>query len=82
MSGKRFEISKLYEGPPVTAPWGGIITKGLHKTVERYDDELTARVRVAVLNEGLAKKKYFLNECVDPENDDWVEVKDDDERER
>ena len=76
MSGKRFEISKLYEGPPISTPWG--TAKGLYETVERYDDELTARVRVAVLNEGLAKKKYFLNECVDPENDEWVKVDDDD----
>ena len=75
MSGKRFQIRKLYEGPPVTTPWG--IAKWLWQTVERYDDELTARVRVAVLNEGLAKKKYFLDECVDPEGEEWVEVDDD-----
>jgi hypothetical protein len=80
MSGKRFEISKLYEGPPITTPWGST-AEGLHETVERYDDELTARVRVAVLNEGLAKKKYFLHECVDPENDEWVEVDDEDDGE-
>jgi hypothetical protein len=34
-------------------------------------------VRVAVLNEGLAKKKYFLHERVgDPEDEEWVEVDD------
>jgi hypothetical protein len=76
MTRKRFEISKLYEGPPVPMPWGGTAAKGLHETVERYDDELTARVRVAVLNEGLAKKKFFLHECIDPETDEWVKVDD------
>jgi hypothetical protein len=75
---KRFEISKLYEGPPVTTPWGTCTAEesGLHEVVERYDDELTARVRFAILNEGLAKKKYFLNECVDAEDDLWVEIDD------
>jgi hypothetical protein len=78
MSGKRFEISKLYQGPPLTTPWGGI-AEGIYETVEQYNDELTARVRVAVLNEGLAQKKYFLNGCTDAENDVWTEVDDDDE---
>jgi hypothetical protein len=41
--------------------------------------EFTARVRVAILNEGLAEKKYILSECVDPENDEWVVEIDDDE---
>jgi hypothetical protein len=75
---KRFEIWKFYEGPPLTTPWGTTVTEGdrcLHDTVEQYDDELTARVRVAILNEGLAKKKYFLAEQV--EEGSWVEVDDD-----
>jgi hypothetical protein len=51
--------------------------EGLYDTVEEYDDELTARVRVAVLNEGRGKKgKYLLHECVDAENEEWVEVDD------
>ena len=69
---KRFSISKPYEGPPVEAPWGGK-AEGLYETVEEYDDEYTARVRVAVLNEGLGEKKYRLDERVDDE-DTYVEV--------
>jgi hypothetical protein len=75
---KRFDISKLYEGPPVLMPSGTVAT-GLHETVEQYDDEFTARVRVAILNHGLAEKKYTLHECIDPENDNWIEVDTDDE---
>ena len=78
---KRFDISKPYDGPPFIAPWGDgkeeVTGEGLYETVERYDDELTARVRVAVLNQGRGKKgKYLLHECVDPENDEWIEVDD------
>jgi hypothetical protein len=38
-----------------------------------------ARVRVAVLNHGLAEKVFRLDECVDPEEGEWVEVETDDD---
>jgi hypothetical protein len=79
MSGKRFTISKPYEGPPIPTPWGEF--GGGYEIVEEYDDELTARVRVAILNEGLPKKKYVLEKCVDAENGEWVEVDDADDGE-
>jgi hypothetical protein len=78
---KRFVIHKDYEGPPVEfRARGGVVTvtegQGLVSTVEQYDDEFTARVRVAVLNHGLKKKKYTLWEQV--EEGDFVEVEDTD----
>jgi hypothetical protein len=73
---KRFEISKPYEGPPIETPWG-MASTGLHTTVEQYDDEFTARVRVAILNHGLVKKMYTLHEQVDEGL--WEEVDTDDE---
>jgi hypothetical protein len=72
---KRFAISKPYEGPPVMTPWGTECAGGL-ETVEEYDSELTARVRVAVLNHGLAKKVFTLDEQV--EEGLWEEVDTDD----
>jgi hypothetical protein len=72
---KRFEISKPYEGPPLEAPWGGT-AEDMYESVEEYDDEFTARVRVAILNEGLAQKKYRLHQCIDPENEIWEEIED------
>jgi hypothetical protein len=68
MTKKRFEISKLYEGPPITTPWGAT-EEGMHETA------LTARTRIAILEAGLPKIKYLRGECVDAENDEWDEVK-------
>jgi hypothetical protein len=61
---KRFLISKIR----------GVNFAGGRVVVEEYNDEFTARVRVAVLNEGLAKKKYTLDEQV--EEGLWEEVDD------
>lgn len=73
---KRFTISKAYEGPPIIMP-SGKVASGLFQLVEQYDDELTARVRVALLNEGLPQKKYILEEQVG--EGEWVEVENDDD---
>jgi hypothetical protein len=73
LSTKRFVIQAPYEGPPIETRWG-FMAGGGHVEVEKYDDEFTARVRVAVLNHGLKKKKYTLWEQV--EDGDFVEVDD------
>jgi hypothetical protein len=69
---KRFSISKPYDGPPVKTPWGEL--GGGRVRVEEYDDETTARVRVAVLNHGLAEKVFRLDKCVDQEEGIWEEL--------
>jgi hypothetical protein len=69
---KRFTISKPYEGPPVITTPEGVELTGGYVLVEEYDDEYTARVRVAILNHGLIKKKYILDEQV--EEGLWEEV--------
>ncbi len=80
MREKRFAISKPYEGSPgETTPWGTPLPKtGLIETVEEYDDEFTARVRVAILNHGLAEKKYTLHEV---DEGLWQEVDTSDDEE-
>jgi hypothetical protein len=70
-------ISKPYEGPPYETPWG--MTTAGYETVEEYDDECTARVRCAILNHGLAKKKYILDEQVEEGMWEEVDTSDDDE---
>jgi hypothetical protein len=73
---KRFSIWKPYEGPLYETLWGTMTTAG-DEIVEQYDDEYTARVRVAILNHGLAKKKYTLLEQV--EEGLWQDVDTDDD---
>jgi hypothetical protein len=66
MSYKRFVIFEKYEGPPFETVYGTVTEEsGVVTEVEEYDDEFTARVRVAILNHGLAKKKYMLEEQVE-----------------
>jgi hypothetical protein len=67
---KRFLITKPYDDSEDTT--AGVV-------MEQYDDEYTARVRVAILN--LAEKKFTLNEQT--EEGDYLEIDttDDDDEE-
>jgi hypothetical protein len=77
---KRFTISKPYEGDEIIdTPWGKAPAKGMYQVVEEYDDEYTARVRVAVLNHGLPEKKFILEEDVGDNTFEMVDTDDDDE---
>jgi predicted DNA-binding transcriptional regulator AlpA len=53
---KRFTISKPYEGPPFELLGEVGWHEGGYILLQEYDDEHTARVRVGVLNHGLARQ--------------------------
>lgn len=79
---KRFSIGKMKEGGPwETEEFGTIPAGTVYEPVEEYDDEYTARVRLAILSHGLPEpqQQYMLEEQVEEGVWEEVEPLDDDD---